>query len=62
MADFDTYAGRVKFDPGSRRSAIMVMHNDVGIRMIDASGNAGSFVANLAANALGMGGIGEREP
>jgi hypothetical protein len=41
---------------------VMVANNQVGIRMVDASGHACAVIADLPANLLGIGGMGERKP
>ena len=51
MADLDAYTGNMHVDPGS---AIMLVHHHAGIWMLHALGNAGSMVADLPANTLGM--------
>ncbi|HVU40020.1 MAG TPA: hypothetical protein VHD86_03140 [Xanthobacteraceae bacterium] len=51
MADLYADTGRVYFRAGP---AIMFVDDDAGIRMLHALGNAGSVIAHLPANALGM--------
>jgi hypothetical protein len=60
MADVDGRAWAFDVDP--RPVPLVLMHDHSGIRMLDASGNTGSMVANLPANTFGMSGIGQPEP
>jgi hypothetical protein len=62
MADFHaTYAGDMHADPGRCR-LIVLMHDDIGIRMLHAFRNAGSSITDLPADPLGMRGVGKSEP
>jgi|HubBroStandDraft_3_1064219.scaffolds.fasta_scaffold241965_2 hypothetical protein len=51
MADLDAHAGSMHVDTGS---PIMLVHHYAGVWMLHALGNAGSVIAHLLANALGM--------